>query len=323
MLACHNVDTKGGINMKKYLISMVLILMVLSGCNAMKPEDQTLLQKDANITLKEAKDIALTHAALAQDNVNFEVEEMVDGEPSYYLLVIKAPDKNFVYKVEVTSGKILLSSHEESDADIADMLETLVKPKDDPSSSNPDEPVSNQPTEKEPEPSKPNQKPANPAPDQPQDNKTETDPREIKNVTRDLALQIALKDAGLSQSAINRLEIERDREHNIDVFEVEFIHGDYKYEYDIAIADGKLIKKEIEYRFKVTGDGEISMAHAKELALARVVGANENHISIKKDYDDGRIEYEGRIIYDGYEYEFEIDGHTGIFLEWEMKLLYR
>ena len=35
------------------------------------------------------------------------------------------------------------------------------------------------------------------------------------------------------------------------------------------------------------------------------------------DYDDGRLEYEGRIIYDGIEYEFEIDGYSGAIRSWE------
>ena len=33
--------------------------------------------------------------------------------------------------------------------------------------------------------------------------------------------------------------------------------------------------------------------------------------------DDGRTIYEGSIYYDGYEYEFEIDGHSGRFLDFE------
>ena len=37
----------------------------------------------------------------------------------------------------------------------------------------------------------------------------------------------------------------------------------------------------------------------------------------KLDYDDGRPEYEGKIIYGGTEYEFTIDAATGSVMEWD------
>ena len=37
----------------------------------------------------------------------------------------------------------------------------------------------------------------------------------------------------------------------------------------------------------------------------------------KFDYDDGRPEYEGKIIYGGTEYDFTIDASSGAVIEWE------
>ena len=39
-------------------------------------------------------------------------------------------------------------------------------------------------------------------------------------------------------------------------------------------------------------------------------------ISIHKEYDDGRMLYEGEIIYGNTDYDFEIDAQTGDILEW-------
>ena len=39
-------------------------------------------------------------------------------------------------------------------------------------------------------------------------------------------------------------------------------------------------------------------------------------ISIHKEYDDGRMLYEGGIIYGNTDYDFEIDAQTGDILEW-------
>ena len=66
-------------------------------------------------------------------------------------------------------------------------------------------------------------------------------------------------------------------------------------------------------------DGLISEEQAMKIALDKVPGATKDNItSFRKDYDDGRWSYEGEMIYDGIEYDFEIDAHNGNILEWEM-----
>lgn len=67
-----------------------------------------------------------------------------------------------------------------------------------------------------------------------------------------------------------------------------------------------------------TGSSTITAAQAKSLALAQVPGATaQNIVEFETDYDNGRIEYEGKIIYNGMEYEFEIDGYSGAFRSWK------
>jgi len=63
-------------------------------------------------------------------------------------------------------------------------------------------------------------------------------------------------------------------------------------------------------------DVRISMDEASQMALDRVPGATAQDLRIELDYDDGYYKYEGDIIYDQKEYEFEIDADTGDFLEW-------
>ena len=62
----------------------------------------------------------------------------------------------------------------------------------------------------------------------------------------------------------------------------------------------------------------INEADAKQTALGRVSGATQKDIyEWKFDYDDGRPEYEGKIIYGGTEYDFTIDASSGAVIEWE------
>lgn len=61
----------------------------------------------------------------------------------------------------------------------------------------------------------------------------------------------------------------------------------------------------------------ISMEEAESIALARVPGATAQNIFIGLDLDDGWYVYEGDILYNRVEYEFEIDANTGNILKWE------
>lgn len=68
-----------------------------------------------------------------------------------------------------------------------------------------------------------------------------------------------------------------------------------------------------------SGKTGISEEEAINIALSRVKGATRNDIiSFKSEYDDGRLEYEGKIKKNGVIYEFEIDGVTGNILDWEI-----
>lgn len=67
----------------------------------------------------------------------------------------------------------------------------------------------------------------------------------------------------------------------------------------------------------------ISVEEAKAKALAQVPGATANDIrEFETDYDDGRLEYEGKIHYDHMEYEFEIDGYSGAIRSWDAESIY-
>lgn len=73
----------------------------------------------------------------------------------------------------------------------------------------------------------------------------------------------------------------------------------------------------------VNEDGLIGEEKAKQLALDRVEGASTDHLrDFDLDKDDGRLEYEGEIRYNGMEYEFEIDAKSGEFIKWNSEKEY-
>lgn len=141
-------------------------------------------------------------------------------------------------------------------------------------------------------------------------------------ITEDKAREIALAHAGLTAGEVTFLKTKLDREDGRLVYDVEFYTADYsEYDYEIDAADGTILSYDFDaegYTAPSAGSTAITADEAKEIALAEVPGATVDDIyEFELDRDDGRLEYEGSIWYDGTEYEFTIDGYSGAIREWE------
>ena len=68
-----------------------------------------------------------------------------------------------------------------------------------------------------------------------------------------------------------------------------------------------------------TQDGLIASSQAEAIALSRA--GSGRILSIRLDREDGRQVYEGKVVTDTYEYEFEIDAITGAIRDWDRERL--
>ena len=66
----------------------------------------------------------------------------------------------------------------------------------------------------------------------------------------------------------------------------------------------------------------ITEMDAQQIALSRVPGASDSDIFFHLDWEDGRLVYEGFILYDQFEYEFEIDAENGSIRSWEKESVF-
>ena len=169
------------------------------------------------------------------------------------------------------------------------------------------------------------------------------------------AKEIALQDAGVSESDISRFQSSKDRDDGRTLYEIQFASDNTEYEYEINAKDGEILNYSTESlnnngNSNAAANGtdagqtqnntqsnaqnntqnsgqnnsgttqnvnvQISEADAKAAALERVPGATEQDLRMELDRDDGKYIYEGDIIYQQKEYEFEIDANTGNFLKW-------
>ena len=159
------------------------------------------------------------------------------------------------------------------------------------------------------------------------------------------AKQIALSEVvGADISHISKFN--KDKDDGRDEYDVEIIYDGYEYDFEISAKDGQIFdqskekadiadiakleaknnaQKEAEKPVQEepvvveqerssgsSSSSEISLEKAKSIALGQVSGASSDDIvKAYKDYDDGRVEYDVEVRYNGYEYEFEIDGASG------------
>ena len=134
------------------------------------------------------------------------------------------------------------------------------------------------------------------------------------------AQKIALEHAGVKAADATITKSKLDYEDGRQVYDIEWYAGGAKYDYEIATDTGEIISSAYEEK-TIGADSKnitVSEADAKKTALDRVSGATDKDLyEWKLDYDDGRPEYEGKIIYGGTEYEFTIDAATGSVMEWD------
>lgn len=85
-----------------------------------------------------------------------------------------------------------------------------------------------------------------------------------------------------------------------------------------------MLEKEAEMVPKLTAessDAKIKAEDVKKIVFDKVPGAEDKNLRLSLEYDDGRMLYEGEIIYGNTDYDFEIDAQTGDTLEWSEEKL--
>ena len=149
-------------------------------------------------------------------------------------------------------------------------------------------------------------------------------------LTADQAKNKALAHAGLKANQVTFVKSKLDWDDGRQVYDVEFYTSDYKeYDYEIDASTGEVVSYDFDaedHAPPATGHGQsgtITADQAKEKALSQVPGATVSDIrEFETDYDDGRLQYEGKIYYNGMEYEFEIDGYSGAIRNWDAESMF-
>ena len=309
---------------KNLMISAAaLSLLVLVGCS-----------KDGMagyIGTAEAKNVALENAGLTASQVKFTDVELDDKNGThYYQVEFTADGKEYEYDIDALTGAIIeskLPAGAQAQQNTASNNNTAGNTTPDTNtagSSNTDNNTSN-----------------NTTPDTNTAGSSNTNNNTSNNtssgtgtasaaLTADQAKNKALAHAGLKANQVTFVKSKLDWDDGRQVYDVEFYTSDYKeYDYEIDASTGEVVSYDFDaegYAPPATGNGQsgtITADQAKEKALSQVPGATVSDIQeFETDYDDGRLQYEGKIYYNGMEYEFEIDGYSGAIRNWDAESMF-
>lgn len=149
-------------------------------------------------------------------------------------------------------------------------------------------------------------------------------------IDREAARTAAVSHAGVAADSVTAFECKLDRDHGREIYEIEFLSGDYEYDYDIDAVTGAVIKHEKEPRDdpKAAAGTEIAAPTllSKEDVKAAVLihaGVTADELSdydCELDRDNNTYIYEIDFQCGAYEYEYEINAATGDILRFHREL---
>lgn len=279
--------------------------------------DSTNQATTAQITVEQAKGIALKDAKLTDNSVTFTTAKLDQEESTLvYELEFYAENVEYEYEINAITGAIYSKSKE---------IQNEQKPT-----------AAAQQTAKSD--SKENTAETKPNNTNSRTNDTKSvvskEQAAANRITLDAAKAKALADAGVTASSVTYTQAELDYDDGVAVYDIEFYTSTHEYEYEINADSGKVHDKSIEALDHSTGskDNKTNKADNKDssgkyigIDKAKTIAVNHAGLSIsditfskaKLDTDDGKTVYEIEFYKGGIEYEYEIDASSGKILEYD------
>lgn len=281
--------------MKRKLIltgAALSLAVAMTGCGGKPVINQQPSSQAQLISMEAAQEVALKAANIAAEDAAISATTLNEvAGTSCYKVEFTSGDYAYAYTVNAETGAVMeMSSREKNAVDTQAQTETTAPAADSATT---------------------------------QSSAAATAQTVTGTVDEEMAQKIALEHAGVKATDATITKSKLDYEGRRQVYEIEWYAGGKKYDYEIAVDTGEILSS--AYDEKTSGwsvsnssNVTVSEADAKQTALGRVSGATQKDIyEWKFDYDDGRPEYEGKIIYGGTEYDFTIDASSGAVIEWE------
>lgn len=143
--------------------------------------------------------------------------------------------------------------------------------------------------------------------------------RPAGEISAEEALAIALDNADVPEADAYNIKNERDGDNGIPIYDIEFETDYGDYDFEVAIADGRIVGADYEVDeewLDALGGSPVTVEEAAAIAAGKVPGADAADVSVWEESEDGRGRYEGELFFEDMKYEFEIDPQTGRIYDW-------
>ena len=289
--------------MKRKILATLIIGMGVSlvGCGN-STNSNMKNQLAPNITIEQAKEIALKHSNLTSDEVSFiKAEKDMDNGIEKYDIEFYYNNKEYDYEINAANGEIINYDYDVENYNISGQQQ-----------SNTQEQSNNQ---------------------QQQDIHQ---PINTSNISIDKAKEIALNHAGLAANQVSFIKAEKDMDDGIEKYDIEFYHNNKEYDYEINAVNGQIISydhdvenyniqspqqsnSQPQNNQQQTNTSNISVDKAKEIALNHAgLAANQvSFIKAEKDMDDGIEKYDIEFYHNNKEYDYEINAVNGQIISYD------
>ena len=152
---------------------------------------------------------------------------------------------------------------------------------------------------------------------QPEESAQQPTQQEQAGTDRDGALAIALENAGVDEQDIYNVKVEQDGDNGIPIYDIEFETDYGDYDFEVAIADGRIVGADYEVDeewLDTLGGSPVDQDGVRQLVAAKVPGASAQDVQVWEE--GGNRRYEGELYHDSMKYEFEVDPRTGRIFDW-------
>ena len=147
--------------------------------------------------------------------------------------------------------------------------------------------------------------------------------RPAAEISAEDALTIALDNADVPEGDAYNIKNERDGDNGIPIYDIEFETDYGDYDFEVAIADGRIVGADYEVDeewLDTLGGSPVTVDEAASIVAGKVSGASAADVDIWEGSGDGRGRYEGELFFGDMKYEFEIDPQTGKIFDWNADL---
>lgn len=203
--------------MKRKILATLIIGMGVSlvGCGN-STNSNMKNQLAPNITIEQAKEIALKHSNLTSDEVSFiKAEKDMDNGIEKYDIEFYYNNKEYDYEINAANGEIINYDYDVENYNISGQQQ-----------SNSQQQQNTQ---------------------QQSNNQQQQDihqPINTSNISIDKAKEIALNHAGLSANQVSFIKAEKDMDDGIVKYDIEFYYNNREYNYEINANNGSIMSYE-------------------------------------------------------------------------------